>query len=67
MNDNEIINLTLDEKDKSMVGNFVKILDRTFKEGKKSNKNYTYRQTIIDSFHTLLSKEFKSKSRKELN
>ena len=67
MNDNDRIDLTLDKKDKSKVKHLMKMLDRTFKVGRKLDKNYTYRQTIEDSLSFFLSKEFNSKSRKELN
>tara|TARA_B100000424_G_scaffold254379_1_gene232382 strand:+ start:260 stop:463 length:204 start_codon:yes stop_codon:yes gene_type:complete len=67
MNDNDRIDLTLDKKDKSKVKHLMKMLDRTFKVGRKLDKNYTYRQTIEDSLSFFLSKEFNLKSRKELN
>ena len=44
MNDNDRIDLTLDKKDKSKVKHLMKMLDRTFKVGRKLDKNYTYRQ-----------------------
>ena len=64
---NDRIDLTLDKKDKSKVKHLMKMLDRTFKVGRKLDKNYTYRQTIEDSLSFFLSKEFNLKSRKELN
>ena len=56
MNDNDRIDLTLDKKDKSKVKHLMKMLDRTFKVGRKLDKNYTYRQTIEDSLSFFLSK-----------
>lgn len=67
MNDNDRIDLTLSKKNLSTVKQLMKMLDRTFEEGKKLDKTYTYRQTIKDSMTFFLSKENQSKKRKELN
>jgi hypothetical protein len=67
MNNNERVNLTLTKKNLSTVKGFMKMLDKTFKVGRKFDKNYTYRDTIEDSLSYFLSKECKSIKRKELN
>ena len=67
MNINKKINLTLSNEIESDVSAFMKMLDETFKLGKKVDKNLTYKQNLRICLRVFFSTEFQPKTIKELN